>query len=219
MSSPRDELRRLRAEIVARDTFFARVSTQLDARVAELRAALTGDTPGTPLERFERVEGLARELALIARPAHPPAKERARRVDLAEIVRDFCERHRPHAEHVGRGFTIDAAAPAPIVADPEDVERILGELLSNAIKYGRDVVRIQVATRGARVELAIRDGGPGVPPALRRHVFRRYARGPSARPDTGYGVGMWLSRKVARAWGGDVTLGDGVVRVRFPRAM
>ena len=86
--------------------------------------------------------------------------------------------------------------------DGEVVERILAPLLENARRYARSRVRLTAATAGGRVLVTVADDGPGVPEEALERVFEPGARGRRARCA---GLGLALSRRLARAAGGDVS--------------
>ena len=60
--------------------------------------------------------------------------------------------------------------------------------------------------RSARLRLTIADGGPGVPEADRARLFGRFVRGSDTPPDEGSGLGLFVSRELCRAMGGDLVL-------------
>lgn len=207
----------LRAEIIARDTFLTRATGGLSKRVAELRAALS-KTRLSPKARdaLAGVVGFARELCQIAEVAlDEPAPET---IDLGATLKTLLTAQRAAIKKTGRVVELSVAGPAPIACAPADVDMIVAELVGNALKYGSGPVTVRVDTTRNRVRLTIRDGGPGVPPALRRAALQRFVRGRGAKPGTGYGVGLWLVRKVARGYGGGLTLSDGAVSVHWPLA-
>jgi signal transduction histidine kinase len=141
---------------------------------------------------------------------------RLERHDLAAIARETMEDYRAAAAE--RDLELQAPArdaTAPIVTDLRYVQHILGNLLSNAVKYtprgGRVVVKVvpasELSSRHARVE--VRDSGPGVSPALRKRVFDEFFRADGVADDVrGNGVGLSISRRLARQLGGDITVTD-----------
>src|SRR4051812_33729353 len=92
--------------------------------------------------------------------------------------------------------------------EPEVVRRALGALVDNARRHARNRVVLELSSGGGRVRLAVRDDGPGVDPELGERVFEAGVRGPGDRAD-GAGLGLPLSRRLARSCGGDVILGSG----------
>jgi len=101
--------------------------------------------------------------------------------------------------------------------DPEAVGQILFNLVDNACKYGRDrsgsggTVELSVVAAGEGLSLRVRDHGKGVPPGCRRAIFRAFDRGglDSSDPNPGVGLGLALSRGLARDLGGELSLESG----------
>ena len=84
------------------------------------------------------------------------------------------------------------------------MRRLVENLLDNAARHARSVVRVRVQPDGARVALSVEDDGPGVPPELRERIFERFVR--ERDDEGGSGLGLAISRTIARAHGGDVVL-------------
>lgn len=100
------------------------------------------------------------------------------------------------------------APPLPAVhADPERLRQILTNLLSNAVKYNRagGWVRVQVLPRGDKVVLQVSDSGPGLDAGQRARLFQPFERlGAERSTVPGTGLGLALSRQIARAMGGEI---------------
>ena len=94
---------------------------------------------------------------------------------------------------------------------PEIVEQILGNLVDNACKYGEAPVTLAVHIRDAAVVLDIEDAGPGIPAELAERIFEPFDRGArqDGDPSAGVGLGLALSRELARDIGGTLTLRSG----------
>ena len=94
-------------------------------------------------------------------------------------------------------------------ADAERLQQVLSNLVDNAIKYGRAGGRVTLGARvldGARVELSVRDDGPGIPPDSRERVFERFYRVDKARSreQGGTGLGLAIVKHIVQAHGGEV---------------
>lgn len=187
-------------------------------------------TPNAAISRFTS-EG--RPLAQRHRPA---SAEKRRAVDASVTVGDLLtlvreERVSPRLSEpvdlasVARA-TVAAAARSGlqyetqldagwVLGDERRLRRLAENLIENAGRYARQVVRVTVAEDAASVVLAVDDDGAGVPPELRARVFERFVRGADG---DGSGLGLAICRGIARAHGGDVTLEDGSrFVVRLPR--
>ena len=111
----------------------------------------------------------------------------------------------------------EAAGPVAVLVDLSAVERILFNLVDNATKYGAsaDAPRIwlQADSQNGRLQLRVRDSGPGVPQgAVRRRLFRPFEKSATeaAHSAPGVGLGLALSRRLARQMGGDLILDESV---------
>jgi signal transduction histidine kinase len=171
------------------------------------------------LAEVVRAEG-ARLAALVDDLLDFAALERgARRLEPApvDLSRAAREAAMPYATLGEReGVCVEAPRNGGVVAlaDPHALSRILANLLGNAWRHGRPAraggpgrIRVSVAD-GPRPSVEVRDDGPGVPPGERALVFERFRRGRAAAGREGAGIGLSLSRDLARAMGGDLVVED-----------
>jgi signal transduction histidine kinase len=130
--------------------------------------------------------------------------------DVCEIVRACAEDAEILAED--RGITIQKNLPESIVAgvDAGRLNQILWNLLDNAIKYNESNGRVEIRAGTDSVQkliwIEIGNSGPGVPAVLVPQLFERFFRIDPRGVTDGYGLGLSLSRELARAHGGDVAL-------------
>ncbi len=105
----------------------------------------------------------------------------------------------------------DALAVHELCTDPTAVEQILFNLVDNAAKYaaGAEPAMVQLNVRAEANELlfAVRDFGPGVPANVQRKLFKPFSRSSeeAAGAAPGVGLGLALSRRLARSLGGNLT--------------
>ncbi|MBI5687692.1 MAG: HAMP domain-containing histidine kinase [Verrucomicrobia bacterium] len=175
------------------------------------------------VERLSRVVGNVLGFTRLERGA---LRVRPEPGDLAVIVRDCVTRQQPALEAAGARVETILASDLPLVClDRDAVAEILQNLLDNAEKYTRAAanrtIRVTLARDGDSVTLAVADHGPGVSAAVRRRLFRPFARGSDADSPAGLGLGLALVQALARAHdakvGCDDAPGGGVVfTVKFP---
>jgi PAS domain S-box-containing protein len=117
------------------------------------------------------------------------------------------------AEELGRALRRDPRpADGAVVADARATQQIMLNLGMNALKYGRDgtVVRIEAAAEEHRVRIRVIDEGEGIAPDQYERIFEPFVQLPSGDPSPsgrqGVGLGLAISRELARAMDGDVTV-------------
>ena len=99
-------------------------------------------------------------------------------------------------------------APEEWVCDGTLVRIALSSLADNAVKYapaGEIFVAVRLDGHGA-LEFSIADEGPGLPPGAERDIFEQFERGERTDQTRGFGLGLWIARRIARLHGGDVSV-------------
>lgn len=206
-----------RARLAALGEAVAKINHDLknmltSAQIASERlAALKDPKVSQALPRLERALDRAVKLAsgVLAYGRTQEAAPEPRSVPLAAAVSAAAE----EARLAERGITLSSkiAAAERVTADPDQLHRILANLLRNAreaiehqegrTKPGRIAVSLSRNAEASLVRLT--DNGPGVPERLRERLFQPFAG--SGRPD-GAGLGLAIARELAQAHGGDLTL-------------
>jgi signal transduction histidine kinase len=213
--------------VVARAERFARARSRFAAAAAhELRTPLAGlqlygdmlaDGLGDPRKAQQYAHRISEEASRLGRVvANVLGFSQLERGDLAVqprdgdaaiAARDVVERARPTLERAKMTIEVDLPDSLPARFDPDALARILGNLLDNAEKYSRDAATRVVTLRGTRtadrVELSVTDTGPGVTSPAR--LFVPFSRGVGSDGPAGLGLGLALSRSLARAMHGDLS--------------
>jgi signal transduction histidine kinase len=176
-----------------------------------------------------RLARLAEDLLLLARlderaGAVGQPTTSARTVDLAELSESVVARYagaRVPVVIAGRGEArpeassgldaTDAVTPYLVSGDRNAIDRLLVNLIDNAVRYAKSGVTVTVGREDALVMLAVTDDGPGIPDAGLERAFDRFARLDDARSrdgDEGGGAGLGLAivRATAQAYGGTAHL-------------
>ncbi|GGU64489.1 MtrAB system histidine kinase MtrB [Streptomyces lavendofoliae] len=157
-------------------------------------------------DQLDRFESLLADLLEISRFDAGAAALEAEPIDLREVVRRVIGGAEPLAERKGgRILVVGDEQPVVAEADARRVERVLRNLVVNAVEHGegRDVV-VRMAAAGGAVAVAVRDYGVGLKPGEATRVFNRFWRADPARARTTGGTGLGLSIAVedARLHGG-----------------
>jgi signal transduction histidine kinase/CheY-like chemotaxis protein len=136
-------------------------------------------------------------------------------VDLREELAGVVEIHRAAAEQRGISvhLEIDASVPSALICDPDRVGQIIGNLMSNAVKFTHaGTVRLQVSAVpvGSRVRLdwVVQDSGIGIPADAVAGLFRPFSQADSSttRKYGGTGLGLAICDRLVRALGGSITV-------------
>ena len=128
-----------------------------------------------------------------------------RSFSLPPLFETLARRFEPLA--AARGITLEADGdPTEVAGDPVATERILSNLIDNAVKFSPEGSRIAVVARehAGKVTVRIADQGSGIPRLERERVFEPFVRLDPERP--GAGLGLSIARELAEAQGGEVLL-------------
>ena len=199
--------------------------TRLKSRM-EL-ALLEGRGHRAALERaIAETDGILRTFALlmeIARAESGTGQVAMRPVDLRAVVADACDLYRPLAEEKGRALEAVLDEGVVVSGHAQFLAQLVANLFDNALRHapeGRIAVGLAVQPAGA-ARLTVDDSGPGIPPADRARVLRRFVRLDASRTTDGSGLGLSLVAGVASLHRATLALDDGPlgglrVAVTFP---
>ncbi|HWF54180.1 MAG TPA: HAMP domain-containing sensor histidine kinase [Solirubrobacteraceae bacterium] len=232
---------RLRAEEQARDqsdaarrNLVAAVSHDLRTPITSLRllaeavedGIVDGEQRRAYLRRMrthmDALSGLIDDLFEVSRLDAGDISWSIERVPLAELVDETVDAMRVQAEQKGVAVRAEVwAGLSPARANPEQVQRVLFNLIQNAIRHtpadGSVVVRAEPVA--GRIEVEVADDGVGIAPEERPHVFTAFYRGgeDASRTGGGAGLGLAVSRAIVEAHGGNIWLAEAPngTRVRF----
>jgi len=126
-------------------------------------------------------------------------------LDLAAIVREAADRLRTAAE--AAGSTIEVRADAPVLGrwDRLRLDQAISNILTNAIKYGAGrPIEIDVSGDDHRGRFTVADHGIGIEPGAQARIFDRFERLAPVRHFGGFGLGLWIVRKIVEAHGGQI---------------
>jgi signal transduction histidine kinase len=128
-------------------------------------------------------------------------------VDLGKLLHDLELQYRPLAQAKGLAFRVHVS-PGTVLSDPILLRRIVGNLVSNAVKYtqrGGVLVASRATAAGRRIE--IWDTGVGIAPVHQREIFREFYKVPShAGTEEGFGLGLYIVSRLAGILGHPLTL-------------
>jgi heavy metal sensor kinase len=159
------------------------------------------------IEECDRLLDMINTMLLISKTEANVDQLSREEIDLAKLARDACELFGPSAEDQGIHLRCTAPGGVRLSGDAGMIQRMISNLLDNAIKYTPQggAVTVSLAEEGARVRLAVEDTGCGISPGDLPRVFERFYRADQSRSKPGIGLGLSLARAIARAHGGEVT--------------
>ncbi|MEJ2699505.1 MAG: PAS domain S-box protein [Desulfuromonadales bacterium] len=152
-----------------------------------------------------RLEGMMEDLTQVVHLDRGELPLEIEPIDLPEFVTKLVNR----LTAVGIGRPVEESFPSalpPVWADPESLERILTNLITNALKYSSPESPVQVAAEiaGEEVRVTVRDRGMGISPEDQPYLFERFFRTKDAGQKRGIGLGLYITRRLVEAHGGRV---------------
>ena len=210
------EIDRLKSEFVAGASHELRTPlTSLEMGVHLLLEATTGELSPKQRELLVmcrddtlRLDRLVRDLLDLSKIESGEAAPQLAAVHVADLVAAALEPLRRQVDAGGLTLRIDTPSGLPQVsADRGQVERVLANLVSNAIRAtdrGGDV-HVFAAARDGHVAISVQDNGRGIPRDYLTRVFEPFVQVPNA-PAGGAGLGLSISRRIVQAHGGQITV-------------
>jgi two-component system, OmpR family, sensor histidine kinase MprB len=166
------------------------------------------------VEQLEDLTRLINDLIDLARGEEPSAEVEDVRFDI--LVEEAAQKTRVRAPSTPLQMDL---SPAIVEGVPARLERAVGNLIDNALKYSPPEAPVEIALHDK--ELTVRDHGPGIAAEDLPHIFDRFYRGAEARGRPGSGLGLAIVRLLAAQQGGAVTAepapgGGTLMRLRLP---
>jgi signal transduction histidine kinase len=210
----------LEQAVAARNEFLSIASHELKTPVAALRLAAEGllfaakreDNPlasAVVVRRIESIERSARRLTNLierlldtTRVGTDPVVRSGESVDLVEIVKHAVDELADTLRAARCDVSIDAPADLRGAWDGDRLGTVVSNLVANAAKYcAKRPIRIVIEDRGDTARLSVIDQGIGISPVDQARIFDRFER---AAAEGGFGVGLWLVRRIVEAHGGTI---------------
>jgi signal transduction histidine kinase len=221
-------LARLERAVERERAFVADASHELRTPLAilktEIELALRGERTAEELrdalqsasEETDRLAELAEALLVIARADGGKLPLTTAPIDVAELLDAVSVRFDSRVRASGRSLVVDGVAQTHVTADRGRLEQALDNLVENALRHGQGSIHLATRAHNGRIELDVRDEGPGFPPQFIAEAFERFTRADHARARGGSGLGLSIVQMIAHAHGGDARAAndpDGGARV------
>jgi PAS domain S-box-containing protein len=227
------ETSRLKDEFLA--TLSHELRTPLNAILGYARmirsGLIAGDNQARAVETIERnatsLTQIVEDVLDVSRIVAGRMRLNVQPVDLPEVLRDALDAVKPAAAAKGVQLeTVIDPSMAPISGDPDRLQQVIWNLVSNAVKFTRRGGRVQVRLQrvNSHMEIVVSDTGVGIPPDFLPHIFERFRQADSGttRERGGLGLGLAIARHLVEMHGGTIhaaSAGDGTgstFRVSLP---
>lgn len=219
----REALRQAQEELKLQESFLAVVAHELrnplgpvvmsvDAMLIEVRRGLT-DRDGLlhrlqQMRRYvERLHGDLDRLLDFSRVRNGRIDLQLEQIDVCEVVDRVTEDLGPLLKAANCPLNVSLDRPQLGHLDGMRLGQVVWNVVTNAAKYASGApIDVVVTGDPQRVKLVVRDHGPGIAPDEREIIFRKFERAATAKQYTGFGIGLWLVRRIVEALGGTVSL-------------
>ncbi len=207
------------------EVFFQNVSHELRTPLTSIRGNAEGVVYGLMepqsaakviLKESDKLGGLVEDILFLSRAGKEKQDGAAAPLDLREVFSLCVSEQRAQAEQKGVSFAFDFdEAPVLLAVREQDAERMVGNLISNAIRYAETTVTLRCRNEADGVFFAVEDDGPGVAEEDLPHVFERMYKGRGGK----HGIGLAIAQAAAQSCGGGITVHNengAVFEARFP---
>jgi signal transduction histidine kinase len=171
-----------------------------------------GDYEGmaaSTIEECDRLLDMINTMLMISKTESGVNKLSREEIDLAGLIREACELFEPTAEDKKVSLSCEVPTRSHFIGDTRVIQRMLSNLLDNAIKYTPPggTVSVSLSENDERgVVITVEDTGLGISPSDLPRIFDRFYRCDQSRSKPGIGLGLSLAKAIARAHGGDITV-------------
>ena len=182
----------------------AEVSLTSDSSLKEYESMAAGT-----IEECDRLLDMINTMLMISRTEAGVNQLDCQQLDIANLVRDACDIFQSPAEDKGLAMVYNGPEHIRLYGDIRLIQRMVANLLDNAIKYTPANGRIDVTLSSSgdqSVQLAIKDNGMGISGQDLERIFERFFRCDPSRSQAGTGLGLSFAQAVARAHNGDITV-------------
>jgi signal transduction histidine kinase len=190
---------RLYADLLERD--LEQVATELSEKPLRRLSIISSEA-----QRLSRLIG---NVLTFARQHRNTLQAQPAKVDVTELVTQIAERFAPSLQNHGVEVSVTGQPGTVLNLDADFVEQIIGNLISNVEKYGASgkLLTIRTSVTDQEAVIDVIDNGPGIAEHQRAALFRPFSRlSRDLRASTGTGIGLSITRDLARLHGGDVIL-------------
>jgi heavy metal sensor kinase len=158
------------------------------------------------IEECDRLLDMINTMLMISKTESGVDKLSHEEINLAALIREACELFKPNAEDKGLSVGCDVPEVSHFIGDTQMIQRMISNLLDNAIKYtpSGGSVAVSINENETQVVVSVKDTGCGISPNDLPRIFERFYRCDQSRSQPGIGLGLSLARAIARAHRGNI---------------
>ncbi len=161
---------------------------------------------GNTIEECDRLLEMINALLQISEAESGAMKIDSEFLDMSYMIRSACALYQASAENKAISLETEAPEYVSFYGDKRRLQRMIANILDNAVKYTPEGGRIRVVLEDAedRISITVADTGAGIAAEDLHHIFERLYRGDRSRTTPGHGLGLSLAQAVAFAHGGEI---------------
>ena len=207
------------------ETFFQNVSHELRTPLTSIRGNAEGIVYGiiepqaagrVILSESDKLGGMVEDILYLSRMGKGKPEGSAEPMDIREILSLCVSEQSAEAKNRGLMFSFDFdEEPVLLAIREQDAQRLFGNLISNAVRYANNEIRLSCHRKEKTANISVADDGPGIRPEDLPHVFERFYKGEDGK----HGIGLAIAHSVAEAYGGIINARNengAVFEVTFP---
>jgi signal transduction histidine kinase len=184
--------------------------TQIEVALAHPDSVDDERLLGDLLAHVDEMDSLVGDLLFVVTDDERPRTRQP--LDLEDVVLEEAARVRRLG---GPDVDTSAVSAAPVAGDPDELRRLVRNLVENAVGHATGRIELRAATGEGSVVVDVLDDGPGVPAGQEQAIFERFHRGDAARTSRGTGLGLSIARTIAERHGGTLSLVGGPPGAHF----
>jgi heavy metal sensor kinase len=161
------------------------------------------------IEECDRLLDMINTMLVISETEAGVSRLEKSEIDISSVIRNACELFQSPAEDKSLSLVCHADGNFKVYGDVRLIQRMIANVLDNAIKYTSSDGRVDVSIHAGRnqsVEITVTDTGIGISEEDLAHIFERFYRCDPSRSQAGTGLGLSFAQTVARAHGGDIAV-------------